>query len=221
MNNEGVRNIQTVLGVVVIFVVAIGIIFFILNNNKVENKVVDKPQVTTKVKADDYSVSLSELIKDVDFSKNNEYEIKHKGTTYYFKCRSYNNESKTCTDGSGLLDVEDSLYTLFSIDNNSYNYFTNNSNYNIVVNRSNVFLYSSIENVGTLRIFDRQGNLLNLVEDIIDSNITSGESWKPIITYYNVNFKKCNNGEIFNYSIDLKNPILLHKNELLEGLTCN
>lgn len=250
MNNKG--NIKSYIAVSFILLMSLVLVFYMLNSAKKEQKAkpITSSNIISnkKDKTDDVKIETSDKGENTvnDDIKLEVYNFEttlgtisdrlnifgdykemtiYNGVKFNFNCVVYDEESFTCIEGSALMNVDDALIPLFTYSNPTDNYFLRSDNYYIILNDDFIILSYSVIGVssGELRIYDRKGNLLKQVNNVVLGFKKNGEIKNNIYPSINNNalyFNTCENNNVVNNSIDFNNINNVLRNKVINGVSC-
>ena len=126
-------------------------------------------QTTTKVviqeniKVEPFSASLEVIMEDLSFNFDYAVTKEYSGAVFNFNCVTYDEETLTCTEGSGLMNIGTALIPLYTYSNAEDNILYHQYDYHIIVSDKYIFLTEtySFKNTGVTKIYDKKVLLLH------------------------------------------------------------
>lgn len=190
----------------------------------IDNNEENKPPVNVE-SVSNFDSSLYEIISSLSFYGNYDLTTYYHGVEFNFKCTNYNTDTDECLEGSALMKESNVLYPLFTYSNENDNYFNNSKDFYISFSDNMVVLVNNYVGVyaGTARFFDRKGNNLGTVNNVITGYKYGDNLFRGI--YPNIEDNRfyyyyCNNGVVNISSVGLGNYKDIIVEEAVDG-TCN
>lgn len=191
----------------------------VIDNNEENKKPVKLEEVSN------FSASLNQIIDTLSFLGNYDLTTYYHGVEFNFKCTNYDTNNDNCIEGSALMKENNSLYPLFTYSNDNDNYFKNGKDFYIYFSDDLVVLVNNYVGVysGNARFFDRKGNALGSVANVITGYKYGDTLYQGI--YPNIEdgrfyYYSCNKGVVNISSVGIGNYKDVIFEEGVEG-TCN
>lgn len=232
-NNRGSTKTYLIL-FLILGIAIIGIVFMLQmaeNSRKATPLKNDNTEPTSEKKDEpiivtNFVVALTDVIGTNRFLENYEEEILYSGAVFHFNCTSYDEEKKTCQEGSGLMDVGTALVPLFTYKNDKENYLKRSDDYYIIVNDDYIVLFYNEAGVkaGVAKVYSRDGKFKYDIENVITGYYSGKELYKglyPSMDKNKITYYACINKKVKVASLDLGNKEEIEYIEDIEKVSCN
>ena len=197
MNNKGIKQWKVYIVLVIIFIAALILVFYLLESMKqnrsarplstsstttktliqssttlitgtTENNDNDEP---VKLVATPFSASLSDIIHGRVFDGKFSEKIIYNNATFTINCNNYDDSSSTCIEGSGLMDYNGALIPIFTFADASSNYLNFARDLYVIIKDNYVFVTVNHVGVsaGKTNVFKTDGTMIGEI-----SNTTTG-----------------------------------------------
>ncbi len=188
------------------------------NNNTENNNTIVLDEVSN------FDSSLYTIVSSLPLYGDYDVTTYYHGVEFDFKCTNYDVVSNKCLEGSALMKENNVLYPLYTYTNENDNYFTRGDDFYIHFSDDLVVLVNNYVGVysGEARLFDRKGNTLGSLTNVITGYELNGNVYKkiyPNIEEGRIYYYTCNNGSVNISSSPLDNLSSVQIEEAVSG-TC-
>jgi hypothetical protein len=197
MNNKSSKSIKHYIIVTIILIIALIVIIYLMKNVRSSKsaKPLTTESTTTLVdsstnevtSSSPFQASLSDVTYGHIFTGEFKEEITYNNTKFTFNCNTYDSETDTCTNGSGLMEYNNISIPIFTFTSSDTNYLNNPSDVYIDIENDYIFITTNIvgKSSGTTMVYTISGTLIGEINNVITGYTLNGRITNALYPNYN------------------------------------